>query len=163
MANFTLREVDPNRAGDVEFLWQLLVERNDHPEVNISHREMPSMREHIAYVDRHPYRVWYIIEVRFERIGMVCLTKNNEIGVHIIPKYRRAGWGLAAVKRIIGLHSPLPGVPGAIPGFFVANINPTNTGSILLFQKLGSTHIQNTYLVPQPGEDHGEGQTKTTT
>ena len=163
MADITLRAVDPARDGDIEFLWQLLVERSAHAEMNISHQRMPSMREHIAYVDRHPYRAWYIVERRFERIGMVCLTHQNEIGVHIIPEHRGGGWGREAVKRITKLHTPLPAVPGTLPGSFVANVNPANVASRALFESLGGIVIQHTYLVPQPGEDHGEGERETKT
>jgi len=158
MADISLIPVEARRSGHVEFLWQLLLERGRNPQMNISHVRMPSLREHLAYVDDHPYRAWYLISLAETWIGTVSVSKRNEIGVHIVPEHRGHGWGRKAVKRIIGMITPLPGVPGEIPGFFVANVNPANVASIALFESLGAKHIQSTYRLPQPGEDHGEGQ-----
>lgn len=157
MADITLIPVDARRPGDIEFLWQLLLERSRSPEMNISHQKMPSMREHVAYVDNYPYRAWYAIWLQGERIGTVSLSHRNEIGIYITPEHRGSGWGRQAVKRLLHQHLPLPENPGRCPGYFVANVNPANTASIALFESLGATHIQSTYRMPQPGEDHGEG------
>ncbi len=157
MADITLRPVDGAGPGTHEFLWNLLLERE--PYTSISHREMPAMKAHIAFVDAHPYRAWYIIWLRDERIGTVSLTKRNEIGIQIARAHRGKGWGRQAVQRMISLHRPIAAEPSEIPAAFVANVNPENKASIALFESLGARLIQHTYQLPERGAEQ-DGQTQ---
>ena len=145
--------------GAVEFLWDLLLERAHDPTIAISsgHSE-PRMRDHLAFVYKHPYRAWYIVAHEDGTwIGAVSLTNANEIGIHIKKEHRGQGLATAAVRAIMARHSPSTEVPSVVRGRFVANINPKNESSIRLFESLGAKLIQVTYQLPQPGEDHGQG------
>jgi hypothetical protein len=131
----------------VGFLWALLGERR--PEENISHTQMPSLREHIAFFDSLPYRHWYIIEAADGTwVGQANLTKRNEVGIQIMGVHRRKGFARQALKRLLGIHSPLAPNPADLPAMYVANINPENEASIALFQSLGATLLQVTYQLP---------------
>jgi hypothetical protein len=48
------------RGGALEWLYELMKERE--PEINISHRELPTFEQHRQFVTRRPYRFWYLIE-----------------------------------------------------------------------------------------------------
>jgi RimJ/RimL family protein N-acetyltransferase len=119
-------------APDV--LYRLLGERS--PEVNISHRAMPSWEQHCAFVASKPYDAWYLIEVDGSKVGAIYLSKTNEIGIFLFRAHRGAGYGKRAVAMLMERHPR---------DRYLANINPENEASIAFFRDLGFHHIQNTY------------------
>ncbi len=127
------------KAGAVETLYRLLGERESH--VNISHRRMPSLAEHRRFVKSRPYRAWYLIQdgsgPAGDARGAIYLSKAGEIGVFIFKVHRGRGYGEAAIRLLMSRHASTPR--------FLANISPANPDSIRLFERLGFTHIQNTY------------------
>jgi hypothetical protein len=94
-----LKQRDPNVprlvpvsavAQAAEILWKLLEERP--AEANISHREMPSWSEHCSFVERYPYRSWYLIKAQGEFVGAIYLTRHFEIGISILKEHQRHGY-----------------------------------------------------------------------
>ncbi len=122
-----------NEEDHMQILYGFLSERT--PEQSISHKEMPSIEDHIDFVDSEPYLAWYFIVDDFQIVGSVYLTKQREIGISIGEDWRGCGYGSAAVKMLMERH----------PGKFLANINPDNDVSIKFFAQFGAKHIQNTY------------------
>ena len=122
-------------TDSARILYDLLRERE--PVVNISHIEMPTWQQHLAYIASEPYPAWYLIEVD-KFVGAVYLTDRNEIGVFVLKTHQGKGHGPKAVKLLMELHPR---------DRFIANINPGNERSIKAFTKLGFTHIQNTYAL----------------
>lgn len=106
------------------------------PHESISHKGLPTWQEHIDFINRIPYKGWYIIKEDERIIGSVYLSYNNEIGIHILKFYRRSGFASIAIELLMEKHPEK---------FYLANINPANEKSIKLFNKLGFSHIQNTY------------------
>ena len=49
-----------DRQDRMETLWELLQERT--PAQSISHKEMPTFKQHKKFVDSKPYAVWYMID-----------------------------------------------------------------------------------------------------
>jgi RimJ/RimL family protein N-acetyltransferase len=126
----SIREVPEAPA----ILWDLLEERE--PQQNISHRAMPSPEQHLAFVSRSPYRVWYLILAHNEWAGACYLTRQNEIGVFIFKAHRGKGYGKWAVKDMMRRFK------GKRP--FLANIAPGNTDSRKFFEGMGFRHVQDT-------------------
>jgi RimJ/RimL family protein N-acetyltransferase len=119
----------------LDTLWKLLKERT--PEQSISHKKMPSRKQHEFFVERHPYP-WYFIcsEENYDVIyGSVYLTNKREIGIQVFDKYKGEGIGTLALAKLREYHR----------GPFLANIAPGNEASIRFFEKHGFRHIQNTY------------------
>lgn len=117
-------------------LYRLLAERP--PSVNISHRKMPSWRQHKAFVKSRPYKAWYIIRNASRTIvGGVYLSRQNEIGIFIFKEFRQKGYGGKAVDLLINRHRRVKR--------FLANISPRNDRSIRFFKRFKFRHIQNTY------------------
>ena len=116
-----------------DLLYWLLAERGE--EVNISHKKMPSEREHIAFVESKPYEAWYFI-CDPEPVGACYLSRQNEIGVFVFSAHQKKGYARAAIKAIIDRHGP---------GRYLANVSPRNEASRFLFSGLGFRMIQNTY------------------
>jgi RimJ/RimL family protein N-acetyltransferase len=115
-------------------LYELLKERT--PQVNISHREMPTFKQHKRFVDSHPYDFWYLIEVSGHPVGAIYLTRESAIGVFLFAAHRGKGYAPEAIRLLLRKH------PRAR---YLANINPANTPSLRLFRRLGFTPLQHTY------------------
>ena len=122
----------PKRAP--RLLYQLLLERKRN--VNISHREMPSWRQHCKFIARRPYAAWYLITARGDYIGAIYLTAMNEIGVGILAQWRGKGLGSHAIGLLMRKHGRRR---------YLANINPRNEESIRMFRRLGFRIVQKTY------------------
>lgn len=124
----------PDRATS---LYKLLAERDET--INISHKGMPCLADHVAFIESRPYQAWYFIEnndYELDIVGACYLTKQNEIGVFVFREYRGLGFGPKAVEAIIAEHGP---------GRYLANINPKNYVSAAVFQDLGFKLAQHTY------------------
>lgn len=118
-----------------DILWALLTERT--PEMNISHRHMPTLAEHQAFIASKPYQAWYVIDAGEERyIGAAYLTRQREIGIGILKRYRGMGYGRLATLMLMERHRG---------GRFLANIAPRNFSSQAMFQDLGFNLLQHTY------------------
>jgi RimJ/RimL family protein N-acetyltransferase len=116
----------------VDVLWRLLVERE--PYQSISHKKMPTLAEHKAFIASKPYPQWYLIDCG-DIVGATYLTDRREVGISILRKHRGNAYGRNAVLKLRELH----------PGPLYANINPANRSSINMFVDLGFSHIQVTY------------------
>lgn len=126
-------------AEDVAiFLYDLLASREEHE--NISHRKMPTFQEHQRFVaDRdHHYKGWFLILLPITQrpVGSIYLTHRGEIGIHLMPDWRRKGLGSAAVKELIKANGP---------GVYFANIAPGNYRSQEFFEHHGFRIVQHTY------------------
>ena len=113
----------------VDFLYKMLSERD--PLTAISHERMPEVMEHVGFVNRKPYKAWYIIEDHSdgrELIGNIYLTEINEIGIFIKAHMRGKGVGTWAVNELMKIHGPAR---------YHANIHPNNEASIKFFLSLG--------------------------
>lgn len=117
------------------FLYRLLKFRPK--EACISHEEMPTYREHRAFVFERPYTAWYIITRNGRSAGSVYLTNNDEIGVAVVPEHQGEGLASSAIHRLMWLHPR---------NQYLANVAPDNEASHKLFSKLGKI-IQHTYRI----------------
>jgi RimJ/RimL family protein N-acetyltransferase len=122
----------PKRAP--QLLYKLLQEREPH--VNISHRVMPSWKQHNTFIARRPYSAWYLIKSHHDYVGAIYLTAINEIGISILARWRGFGFGPHAIRLLMRKHARMR---------YLANISPRNEKSIRMFQRLGFRIIQQTY------------------
>lgn len=116
----------------IDILYQLLKERT--PDQSISHKKMPTLAEHISFIDSDPYLAWYFVEVD-EIVGTIYITRQREVGISIFKHQQGKGYGKEAVKMLRNIH----------PGRLLANISPLNDKSIDFFKGLGAKLIQFTY------------------
>lgn len=151
-----------------QFLYELMIERQQDPEVNISHQGLPTMAQHEAFVRRKPYRFWYLIDwlqpgPRGDRlwVGYVSATHNNEIGIIIQRSSRGVGLGPMAVRMFLANHHPEPGMASTRADRWLANVAPGNERSKAMFNKLGFTVIQHTYALPNQFEEERHGNKST--
>jgi RimJ/RimL family protein N-acetyltransferase len=137
----------------LSLLYAMLEERG--PEVNISHRKMPSWEQHVAFVSARPHPYWFLIYDKewvpaegsldsdtddFDEycIGQIYLTNLREIGIQLFRhKHIREGYGTAAVTKLMELVQPR--------GPFFANVSPKNKVSQAFFESMGFSVTQWTY------------------
>lgn len=117
-----------------QFLFELLRERD--PRANISHKKIPTYKEHVKFVMSKPYSKWYIIVYNNENAGSIYLTKQNEIGVFMKKEFQHKGLGKKALSLLIK-NNPR--------SRYLANVSPLNTKSIQFFKNNGFRLIQYTY------------------
>lgn len=140
-AELTLRHIDP--YTDCGYLYCLLAQRT--PDVNISHRDLPSWDEHCKFWQSAPYAEMCIIQYEGKDCGYVYLTKNNEIGIFVDKQYQNKRIGRTVIRHIIRTH------PGEV---LLANVSPYNLRSQHMFERLGFTYIQKTYRLKAQNGDH---------
>ena len=122
------------KKSDSNFLYELLKQRD--PKANISHKRMPSFKQHESFIQSKPYSKWYIIQSSNDDVGSIYLSKNNEIGIFLIGKNQNKGIGCKALKLLIEKNPKIR---------YLANVNPKNKKSIDFFKKNGFKLIQHTY------------------
>lgn len=130
---------DRDRINSI--LYQLLAEREEYE--SISHNTMPTYGQHCSFVERKPYKGWYLIYDKETKlgptiVGSVYISFSNEIGIAIFKKHRRKGYAREAIKLLMISHPEQS---------YLANINPMNEKSIALFKDLGFGIIQETYML----------------
>jgi GNAT superfamily N-acetyltransferase len=122
----------------VDYRWLYGFLKCRDPKINISHQRVPSWTAHCRYWrDLAPamFKTKKIILICSERIGYYYITKNDEIGIFIAPKYHRLGIGRDIVKKELAKN-----------GRIYANVAPGNYRSQCFFKKMGFKIIQFTYL-----------------
>ncbi len=119
---------------DHKFLYDLLKERNE--KINISHKKMPTFKNHEKFVMSKPYKKWYIIMNEKEKVGSIYLSKFNEIGIFLKKNIRGQGIGQKSLEMIVEKNPEKR---------YLANINPQNHKSIKFFKNNNFKIIQYTY------------------
>lgn len=132
-----LVEVDPSNDEHIIMLREYLSSRLIEPHSNISHRSMPTAREHAAFVRSRPYDAWWLIRHRKAWVGATYVTKAREIGIYILPFARSAGVGSKVVAE----------VRRRFPGPILANVNPENVKARQFWERMGGKLLQVTYAL----------------
>jgi len=120
--------------NDYDFLYELLKSRDSR--TNISHKSMPTYKEHVKFIQSKPYKFWYVIIFEKSRIGSIYLSKQDEIGIFILQDFHDVGLGKLALDRLIEMNPRER---------YLANVNPKNSKSIKFFEKNNFKLIQHTY------------------
>lgn len=122
------------RKSDYKFLYELLKNRN--PKTNISHKVLPTYKEHKKFVNSKPYKVWYVIRMGRAKVGSIYLSKQNEIGIFLLGKFQGKNIGQHALDLLFQKNPEKR---------YLANVNPQNSKSISFFKKNKFKLIQYTY------------------
>ena len=135
-----LKVIDVYNDTMVQFMYELLLERYEVNHINIPGETHgvsvdqdtpptpPTYEEHIKYIRGDRYKHLYYWEVMKIPVGIVFLTKDNEIGVFVKNEYQDVGYGGKMLLAIIKKHPDLT---------MIARINPKNQKIIKIVLKLG--------------------------
>ena len=119
---------------DFRFLYNLLKERN--PNVNISHKQVPTYSEHVKFIKSKPYTKWNVIEYGKQKIGSIYLSKNDEIGIFLKNQFQGKNLAQQSLELFIKTNPRKR---------YLANVSPKNTDSQKFFKKNNFKLIQHTY------------------
>lgn len=134
--------------GALEATYKILGQRLLEPRTNISHKDMPTPFQHANFFYSKPYAGWYLITGTRgveEIMGATYITKANELGIYLWPHYRGKGHATQALQTLMAMHPPLPPIPAARAGKYLARIHPNNKASQALFERLGFQCYEHTY------------------
>ena len=130
----SLIKLKPVSKSDYQFLYDLLKERN--PLANISHKKMPTYRQHVSFISSKPYSKWYVILYGVNKAGSIYLTPQNEIGIFIKKSFQNRQIGNIALCEAIKKNPKKR---------YLANVNPQNKKSMRFFKNNGFKLIQYTF------------------
>jgi UDP-4-amino-4,6-dideoxy-N-acetyl-beta-L-altrosamine N-acetyltransferase len=122
-----------------EILMDLLKNRK-YP---ISHKKIPSLKQHSNFVANHPYRNWSIIYSNEIVIGAFYLTNDNAIGIDL--KIDKSEVYEAVIEKIRTVYQPLETIPSVRPGYFFLNLAPGNHVLADVLKQLGSEKTQSSF------------------
>jgi RimJ/RimL family protein N-acetyltransferase len=106
------------------------------PDFNISHKRLPEWDEHISFIESDPYQWWDIITSdAYYPCGVAYVTRNNEVGIWIAPKYRRQGLAAEVLEQYKRRMYQVYQREKKEPPYLLANINPKNQPSQAFFRK----------------------------
>jgi len=120
--------------NDIMFLYNLLEKRN--PDLNISHKQMPTLDEHKEFVLSKPYTNWYIIKKNNDKIGAIYLSKNDEIGISILENFEFDEIAKESFKIIMELNPRKR---------YLANVSPKNKSSQEFLERNGFMGLEYVY------------------
>ena len=120
--------------NDIMFLYKLLEKRN--PDLNISHKQMPTLDEHKKFVLSKPYTNWYIIKKNNDKIGAIYLSKNDEIGISILENFEFYEIAKESFKIIMELNPRKR---------YLANVSPKNKNSQEFLERNGFMGLEYVY------------------
>ena len=127
--------------SQIEQLSSLLINRN----YSISHKNLPTKKEHKEFVSNNPYVAWYLIYEDTNLLGSVYVNTDNSIGISLNhPKIEEV---LESIKYIKENHLPLPPIKSLRRGDFFINIASDDLNMIKILKKLNKQKIQLSYLI----------------
>ena len=132
--NKSLIKLKPVSKSDYRFLYDLLKERN--PRTNISHKKMPTYRQHVSFVSSKPYSKWYVVLYDDSRVGSLYLSKQNEIGISFVDSSSHDQLGNHALQLLIKKNPRKR---------YLANVSPLNKKLQSFFIHNNFTQLEYTY------------------
>ncbi len=121
-------------SSDTDFLFELLKNRDQFE--NISHKIMPTFKNHETFVNSKPYFKWYIIYEDLKKIGSAYITNQNEIAIHFLNIKNYEGFFLESLEIIIKKN---------LRKRFLLNISTKNKKLKRIVEKNKFKLIQHTY------------------
>jgi len=119
---------------DEKFLYDLLKQRKSNQ--SISHKKMPSLKEHQKFISGKPYFSWYIIYLSSRKIGSAYLSYQDEIAIWFKKEFENKIFYDAALKLILEKNPR---------NRYLVNLNPNNKKLINYYTKNNFNLIQYTY------------------
>ena len=132
------KKVDISSA---EILFNLLKER----EHSISHKRIPTYKEHKNFINSNPYLHWYVVLSKEIVLGSFYIKNDNSIGININNPSR------IIVNNIINFikenFKPQKEIPSQIPSYFYINVGETNVKMKDVLTSIGLTSIQVSFKI----------------
>ena len=127
-------------SKQVSDLYKLLLDRK----TSISHKDIPSLKEHNMFVLSNPYIAWYLIYKKKKLIGSLYVQSDNSIGLNINQSEKK---DISEIISFIKVnHKPLPSIKSVRRGEFFINVASENFDMIKVLNELGKNEIQRSFI-----------------
>ena len=137
----SLVQVEEKNVVHTKILFEFLKKKK----YNISHNNFIDFEDHSQLVSKHPYRKWFLIKDKIRFIGSIYVTYENTIGINIITN--EDNLLKECLDNLFKIIKPLPPLPSIRNKNFLVNISPENKFLKKALLKIGSTKIQETYVI----------------
>jgi len=111
----------------------------------ISHSLLPDENDHNKFVEKHPYRDWYIIRENHKGIGSFYIQFDNSIGINLNKQTQNC------VEEIINFikrrYVPKTESLSKIPPYFYINIPSKNLELQAILDKMEFDQLQVSYKI----------------
>ena len=112
---------------------------------HISGKKNLTYDEHKKFVNKHPYRYWFLVESDGRYIGTLYISYLNSIGVFLIDEV--VNLLPEVIKFIKENYRPLSEIPSKRQKEFTINISPENTPFIDILNAEGCKLKQKTFII----------------
>ena len=136
----TFEKIIPTNS-QIEQLSFLLTNRKN----SISHKNLPTEKDHKEFVSNNPYLAWYLMYEDSNLLGSVYINLDNSIGINL--NHPKVDEVLEAIKYIQENHLPLPHIKSLRREDFFINIATNDLTMIQILKKLNKQVIQYSYLI----------------
>lgn len=139
------RSMEDLNESDIQFLYEMLKERTNLPNINISHKKLPTYEEHKKFIESQPWQECWILFYNGGRIGYCYLTKSapnylgNEIGIYITKNMQKQGHGTFYLQKFLDHIKKFYKPP------FYVNTHPNNIIMQKFIKKIGFKQLQLTW------------------
>ena len=125
----------------INILYELLKKRKYF----ISHIKLPPYQIHENFVQKHPYRVWYILSNKGKEIGSFYLKFDNSIGLNLLQQKEE---NVREILQFIKNNfSPIKEKLSLIPSFFYINMAIENKELQVILERLNMIKLQVSYKI----------------
>lgn len=134
-------EIDIKNSSHIECLYKLLKDK----QFNISHNKLPSFIDHKKFVQKNPYRKWFLIYMNNLVSGSVYLTYENFIGINLPSNESDIYFEI--LNYIFKNFEPLHEIKSIRNKYFLVNTNKDNINLINAIERHLMKEIQRTYIL----------------
>ena len=98
---------------------------------------------HCSFVDKHPYRYWFLVKVSKNYIGTLYITNETVLEFNCLSVTKSIFETL--INQVLEKYKPLIAIPSVRPSDFIVNISPSNTQLESKLHKMGADCVQKTF------------------
>ena len=143
--DFKMHTIKPTDK-QLKILFELLKSRNS----SISHKKMPSFKDHVNFVKSHPYRKWWLIssiDNDNNILGAVYIGFDNSLGIQF--NFEKVNFSASFFFKKIRLSiAPLKEQKSKIYKDYFVNVSPKNKELINWLKDSGFEEKQKSYFSP---------------
>ncbi|MDC3164313.1 GNAT family N-acetyltransferase [Prochlorococcus sp. AH-716-F13] len=138
LKKITFKKVDKN---DIDILFKLLINRK----YSISHKDLPTMSDHLQFIKSNKYLHWAIIYENKVPIGTFYIQNNNSVGLNLLNHKIKVVF--ETVKYIKSNFKPLEEIKSQIPSYFYFNVAYKNEDLKNILIDLENIPIQTSFKI----------------
>ena len=111
----------------------------------ISHKDLPIYKIHKKFVEKNPYRFWYLISLEESYIGSFYIKYDNSVGINVTLQNKEIL--ISILSFLKDNHYPNKVAASLIPPYFYVNVASDNIELQNLFERLDARALQVSYKI----------------